>query len=249
MQHETLIYKDGAKECKGHVIFNPNEKNKRPAVLVAHDWQGTGPYHRQIAKDLAELGYVGFAIDIYGNGTHAANDEEAGKLMAPLFLNRKKLRKRINAAFKAISEHPMVDPDRIAAIGFCFGGTSVIELMRSGAKVKGVVSFHASLNQKIGNKKAILAPNAKKLYGSLLILQGNEDPMATEKDLQVIKKEFDNAGIDWQLNLYSHTAHAFTNPERRNAEKGLIFNPKANHRAFESMRNFLKEIFPPSSHK
>ena len=243
MHHETIDYLCGETELKGYLAYDESSEAKRPAVIVAHAWKGQDDFARQKAEALAQLGYVGFAADVYGNGIEVETNEEAWALMLPLFLDRELLRERINAAFTTLQNHPKVDPASIGAIGFCFGGLTVIELLRSGADVSGVVSFHGVLGDTLNDQKANLAPNADQITGSLLILHGNDDPLVSHKDILSIQREFTNANVDWQMNIYGHSKHAFTNPEARDEKMGLVFNPVANMRSWLAMYNFFEEIF------
>lgn len=243
MHIETIEYKYEGTTFKGHVVYDSQNKKKRPGVLIAHAWMGQDNFAREKAKALAELGYVAFAADLYGNGKAVTTPEEAGKLMMPLFLDRKTLRGRIVAAYEALAKHPQVDADRLGAIGFCFGGLTVIELLRSGVKTKGIVCFHGVLGNKLGESKAKTEPDAKKLHGAILVLHGHDDPMVSQADIQALEKEFTDAGVDWQINIYGHTSHAFTNPEANDKERGLIYNPRTNKRAWQSMKSFFEDVF------
>lgn len=243
MHTEAIEYQCKGVKLKGHLAWKNNSAIKRPAVIVAHAWKGQDDFARQKACALAELGYVGFAADLYGNGIEVKSNEEAQKLMLPLFLDRALLRERINAAVEAIKSNPLVEPSTIAAIGFCFGGLAVIELLRSGADVRGVVSFHGTLGNSLGEHKAKLAPLAKKINGALLMLHGHDDPLVSSTDVLSIQEEFTKANVDWQMHIYGQTMHAFTNPEAHDERSGLMFNVKANRRSWETMSNFLEEIF------
>lgn len=243
MQKEAFKYNAGGVECFGQLHYNPENKNKRPAVIVAHAWRGQDDFARSQAQKLAELGYIGFAADIFGQGKTATTDEEAGALIQPLFLDRKLLRERIIGAFDAVQKKPFVDKSRIGAIGFCFGGLTVIELFKSGANVRGVVSFHGVLGDTLGGNKAKLEPTASKLEGSILLLHGNEDPMVSKKDIDDFEAEMTKAKADWEIDIYGHAVHAFTNPKAHDRNKGMEYYERASKRAFRSMQNFFKEIF------
>lgn len=240
---ENINYSSSGKNFKGFLAAPDHAKDKKlPAVLVAPAWRGLDEVAKDNARALAGLGYVGFAVDLYGNGKLAQNDDEALELMLPLFIDRKLLRQRIGAAYETIKKHPSVDPSRIGAIGFCFGGLTVIELLRSGADVRGVASFHGVLGNKMGEHTATESP-AEKMKGALLIMHGNDDPMVSASDLSAVKEEFTNAGVDWQLYIYGNTLHAFTNPQANDPSHGKKFNPKAAKRAWSSMCQFFSELF------
>lgn len=242
MQKQEIEYQAGSVQSKGFLAMQEEGPQKRPAVIIAPAWRGLDEFARNKAEDLARLGYIGFAADIYGDGTEAENDEQAASLMKPLFIDRKELRQRIIGAFSALQNHPSVDNDKIAAIGFCFGGLTVIELLRSGVNVKGVVSLHGVLGNSLGDIHANCEPLGLPLKGSLLLLHGYNDPLVSPKDLIDIQKEFSDAQVDWQLHVYGKAAHAFTNPHASDQEHGLIFNAQANRRAWISTTNFLKEM-------
>jgi len=245
MKTEIINYTVDGKTFKGFVAYDPTIKEKRPGILVAHAWQGQDNFAKEKAKELAGLGYVGFAADVYGDGVSVDSNEKAEELMAPLFKDRASLRKRIVAAYEALRKLPYVDPKRIGAIGFCFGGLTVIELLRSGADLHGVVSFHGLLGFDMGKMKAKAEPNAKKLNGPILILHGHDDPLVSTAHIQGIQKELTDAGVDWQMHIYGHTSHAFTNPQANDKNLGLIYNQKAAKRSWQSMINFFQETLAP----
>lgn len=241
MKIEPINYgKDGI--YKGFLAV-PKAGGKRPAVIVAHAWRGQDDFARNKAKELADLGFVGFAVDMYGDGIEAKTDHQAAELMKPLFVDRKEVRGRILAAYDALKEHPSVDPRKIAAIGFCFGGLVVLELLRSGVELAGVVSFHGVLGNHLGGFKAHTEPLNHPLKGALLLLHGYHDPLVSNEDLTAIQKEFTDAGVDWQLNIYGNAAHAFSNPEAADQEHGLVYHPATCKRAWLAMNNFLSEQF------
>lgn len=244
MISEDVEYKCDDTQLKGHLVYQADVPAKRPAVIVAHTWRGLDEFARQKARNLAELGYIGFAADLYGQGKAAANDEEALQLMLPLFLNRRLLQERLKVAVDLLRKHPMVDPSEIGAIGFCFGGLAVIELLRSGTDISGAVSFHATLGRKMEGQAAALEPIANKIEGSLLILQGHDDPFVKAEDVQYIQNELSKAKVDWQMHIYGNTVHAFTNPKVHDIKSGLAFDAKANMRSWQAMCNFFDEIFP-----
>ncbi len=243
MHEEKVIYTIGKTDMHGTLVYDPTIKGKRPAVLVAHAWMGQDDFARKKARDLAKLGYVAFAADLYGNGVVVDNAKQAEMLMLPLFMDRKMLRERIVAAYEALHSHERVDGERIGAIGFCFGGLTVVELLRSGVSLRGVVSFHGVLTDRRGDLVAMTIPPAKKILGALLMLHGHDDPMMTPEDIRRIQSEMTEAQVDWQMHIYGHAVHAFTNPAVSDVKGGMAFNAKANQRAWLSMRNFFEELF------
>jgi len=233
---ETVEYKQGDIVLEGYLAWDDSIEGKRPGVLVVHEWYGLNDYAKMRARMIAELGYVAFAADIFGKGQRAKTSEEAAKLSGPYVKDRLLMRARVNAALDELKKFNIVDTDRLASIGYCFGGTTVLELARSGADVRGVVSFHGGLS----------TPNpsdAKNIKGSVLALQGADDPF-TIPDAPAFQQEMRDAGVDWQMVYYGGAVHSFTNPASGNDNsKGVAYNEKADHRSWEAMKTFLKEIF------
>lgn len=242
MRHELVPYLIDNQEFIGHFVIPDDTEGKRPAILVAHAWRGLDDFAKNKAQELASMGYIAFTADLYGGGKVVQTNEESAALMMPLFIDRATLQKRIRAAYDLVFRHPLVDISKIGGIGFCFGGLTIIELLRSGADVRGVVSFHGILGNQMGDQKAQTVPIANSIKGSLLILHGHEDPLVSNEDIQKLQTKLTEARVDWQMHIYGHTAHAFTNPLAQDKEGGLMFNPKAARRAWQAMGNFFNEI-------
>lgn len=240
---EKLEYKAGATTCHGVIAYDKESEQERPGIIVAPAWRGLDAFALKKAEELAQQGYVALAADIYGEGREATNDEEAGNLMLPLFLDRLLLQERVKGAFDAIQKIPLCDKKRIGAIGFCFGGLTVIELLRSGASIRGAVSFHGVLGQQIGGKQANAVPIAKDIHASLLLLHGHEDPLVSNEDIFRMQNEMTQAGVDWQMHIYGHTSHAFTNPNAHDAARGMLYNELSAKRSWQQMQIFFAEIF------
>lgn len=243
MEKQLIDYKVGNTDCKGVLFFKKSTEKKRPGLVVAHAWRGLEDYAIKKAEELAELGYVVLAADLYGNGKVGTTDEEAAALMFPLFVNRKLLRERILGALETLKQHPMVNPHKVGAVGFCFGGLTVLELFKSGALVNGVVIFHGIFSEKRNGHKAALEPTSDKIKGSILALQGNDDPFAPQEDLDKFKTELTKLNVDWQLHLFGNVVHAFTNPAANNKEKGMVSDSIATKRSWKLMTNFFEEVF------
>lgn len=246
MSKEMIVpYFIGQQEFKGFFAFPDHlaGHSKFPCVLVVHAWMGQDEFAREKARELAQLGLIGFAVDLYGNGQVATGPEEAKQLMNPLFFDRAELQKRINGAVDFVATHPSVDAQKIGAIGFCFGGLTVIELLRSGAAIRGAVSFHAGFSSFKEGQKAKTVPLASNIKGSLLILHGYEDPSVSLQDILNLQKDLTEGRVDWQMNTYSRTAHSFTDPKANHPEAGMVYNPLTTQRAWEAMRYFFSEIF------
>jgi dienelactone hydrolase len=235
---QTVEYKHGDTVLEGYLAFDDAAEGKRPAVLVVHEWMGLGDHAKNSANKLAALGYVAFAVDIYGKGVRAKDAKEAAELAGQYRGgDRALLRGRINAALDWIRQHEKVDAKNIAAIGYCFGGTTVLELARSGADVKGVVSFHGGLS-------AVNPEDAKRIKCKVLVLHGADDPFVSAEEIADFQKQMREAGVDWQMIYYGGAVHSFTNPEAGNDNsKGAAYNEKADKRAWEAMKMFFLEIF------
>lgn len=242
MREETISYEYNGIKFKGFLAYDDSIQGKRPGILVAHTWKGVDDFVKNKARDLAKLGYVAFAADVFGNGVVAESDEEAEALIQPLFVDRSTLRGRIESAYKALIQFELVDADKVGAIGFCFGGLTVIELLRGGSPVKGVVSFHGVLGNKLGEMRAQVAPNAEKIRGAILILHGHDDPLVSQSDITDLENELTKAQVDWQMHIYGHAMHSFTNPVADDEKHGFRFNEKANKRSWQAMSNFFNEI-------
>ncbi|MFZ2727355.1 MAG: dienelactone hydrolase family protein [Methylococcaceae bacterium] len=232
----NVTYLDGDVACEGFFAFDDSFSGRRPAVLVSHPWAGRNEFVLEKAKQLAELGYVGFALDMYGSGKVGASHDENAQLMQPFIDDRAMLQKRIQAALSAVKLLPWVDDKAIAAIGFCFGGLCVLDLARTGVDIKGVVSFHGLLNAP-DNLQGI------DIKAKVLALHGHDDPMGKVEQVLAFEEEMTKAHADWQLHAYGNTVHAFTNPAASFPELGMVYSEMANRRSWLAMRNFLDELF------
>lgn len=233
---KMIDYQDGSTSLEGYLAYHETDKQK-PAVLVAHDWSGRREMACKGAERIADMGYVGFALDMYGKGIFGAdgNAEKNGALMAPFAQDRALLRRRITAALQAVQQLPQVNTSRIAAMGYCFGGMCVLELARSGADVQGVISVHG-----------IFVPGNvanTKITAKVLCLHGHDDPMVPPEQVLAFETEMTQAQVDWQVHVYGGTMHAFTNPKANNPGFGTVYKEVAANRAYRSIANFLEEIF------
>ncbi len=235
MSNNQLIeYRDGNTILEGY--FSPGSSDaKKPVVMVVHDWSGKNEFACRKADQLTELGYAGFAIDMYGKGITGNTKEEKSALIQPLLADRKLLQSRLLAALDTARKLPGVDSKKIAAIGFCFGGLCALDLARSGADVTGVVSFHGLFN-------APQPPFKNKIIAKVLTLHGYDDPMVTHKDIIAFGDEMTAAKVDWQLHMYGNTMHAFTNPQANDPAFGTVYNKLADARSWQAMKDFFKEI-------
>lgn len=235
---KTVEYRQGDKVLEGYLAYDSAIKNTRPGVLVIHEWTGLGPYEKKRAEQLAALGYVAFAADIYGKGVRPATPEAAGKEASKYRGNdRTLLRARAAAGLAKLASFDQVDAKRIAVIGYCFGGTAALELARSGANVVGTVSFHGGLDTPV-------PADALKIKGKVLALHGADDPHVPPAQVAAFQQEMRSAKVDWQMNYYGGAVHSFSNPKSGNdPSKGVAYNEKADVRSWEAMKLFFKEIF------
>ena len=237
MKTQTLDYMDQETQLEAFLAWDDEKPGKKPAVLVAHDWTGRREFAENKAREMANLGYVGFALDMYGKGVFGADGDVEGNsaLMNPLASDRAALRKRILSALDVVRSHDQVDPLRVGAMGYCFGGMCVLELARSGADVKGVISIHGIFSPgEIPNEK---------ITSKILCLHGQDDPMVPPQQVLDLENELSDAGADWQVHAYGGTMHAFTNPSANNPDFGTVYNPVADRRATRAIKNFFEEVF------
>ena len=237
LQGKTVEYRSGKTVMEGYLVYDDAVAGPRPGIVVVHDWMGLSAFTKDRADHLASLGYTAFAADIYGKGVRPKDVKEA---MAQAMLyknNRPVMRERANAALATLEKSPTVDPARLAAIGYCFGGTTALELARSGAPLVGVVSFHGGL----------ATPNpadAKQIKGKVLALHGADDPFESAEEVAGFEKEMRDAHVDWQLVKYGGAVHAFAVPSAGNDNsKGAAYNASADRRSWQAMQDFFNEIF------
>ncbi|MEM9194425.1 MAG: dienelactone hydrolase family protein [Myxococcota bacterium] len=209
--------------------------NKRPLVVIAHAWAGQTDTERGWAADLAEQGYTAVALDVYGKGVRGNTTEECSALMTPLVEDRDLLLRRLHAGIDAAKQHAAADGSKVAAIGFCFGGLSVLDLARTGTDLRGVVSFHGLFMPRPNPPKDVKA--------KVLICHGYEDPMADPEAFLGFAKEMNDAGVQWEAHIYGHAKHAFTNPAANDEQLGTVYHPVAAARAKTAMTTFLTELF------
>ena len=235
MIEQEIEYKINNDIFKGFVCFDETIKQPQPAVLISHDWVGRNEFDEDKARKLARLGYVAFALDMYGNGQNGSTVEEKYALMGPLVENRNMLKERIVGAFNALASLKQVDDSKIMAMGYCFGGLCVLDLARSGINVKGVVSFHGLL-------KAPEVKQCQRITSKILVLHGYDDPLVTPDFINELALEMSQEKVDWQLHAYGNTKHSFTNPDANDLASGLVYNNIAERRSWQATLNFFDEI-------
>jgi dienelactone hydrolase len=233
---QTIEYKHGDTTLEGFLTYDTTVTGARPGVLVVHQWKGLTDYEKKRAAMLAKLGYNVFCVDIYGKGIRPADPKDAAAEAGKYKSNRLLLRARVTAGLDVLRKHELTDARRIAAIGYCFGGTTVIELARSGADIAGVVSFHGALD----------SPNpadGKNIKCKVLALHGADDPFVPAPDVAAFEEEMRQAGVDWQLVKYGGAVHSFTDWDVAKLNlKGAAYNEKADRRSWEAMKEFFAEI-------
>ena len=232
---QAVQYKDGDTVLEGYLAYDDAAKGARPGILVFHEWWGMGPYAKRRAEMLAKLGYVAFAPDMYGKGVYAKDHVEAQKLMEPIKNDRAALRRRAQAGMEQLKAQKNVDASKLAAIGYCFGGTTALELARAGNPLKGVGVFHGDLSK----------PDTEdsKITGKVVVYQGADDQW-TRGGLAGLEDELKKDGADYEFNIYAHAVHSFTVKEAGDDPKsGMAYNAEADARSWASLQDFLTAIF------
>jgi dienelactone hydrolase len=236
IQSNTIAYLDGDVVLEGFFAYDDAIIGQRPVVLIHHAWAGRDEFVAEKAKQLAALGYLAFATDMYGKGILGSGPEQNSQLMQPFMQDRSKLQKRLLAALATVKLMPWADNHKIAAIGFCFGGLCALDLARTGVDIRGVVSFHGLL----------VAPDnipEPEIKAKVLVLHGHDDPLGPPDHVLALQNELSLAGADWQVHTYGRTMHAFTNPVANNPDSGMVYKPIADQRSWLAMQNFLSEVF------
>ena len=236
IQTKTVEYKQGDATLEGVLVYDDAVQGKRPGVLIVHQWLGLTDYEKHRAEMLAQLGYVAFCADIYGKGNRPKDVSEAGPLSSKFKADRPLLRARVNAALDELKKNDLVDTKNIAAIGYCFGGTTVIELARSGAELNGVVSFHGGLDSPT-------PADGKNIKCKILALAGADDPFQNPADLTAFESEMRDNKVDWSVTFYGGAVHSFTQPNPGFENPGAKYNEKADKRSWQAMKDFFSEIF------
>jgi len=232
---KAIDYEYDGTKLKGFLAYDDSTKEKRPGVLVVHEWWGLNDYARERCKKLAELGYVAFAVDMYGDGKMATHPDDAGKMATAVRSNIKTWRGRAEAGLKQLTSQPNVDASKIAAIGYCFGGSTCLELAYSGADIKAVATFHAAL-------PTPTPEDAKAIKPKLLICNGADDTFISEKSIRDFKEGLDKAGVKYTFENFPGAVHSFTVPgaDKENL-KGMKYDKEADEKSWKMMQELFKE--------
>jgi dienelactone hydrolase len=236
IQERFIEYEHNGVLLEGFLAFDDTIDTALPGVIVVPAWAGRSDFECDKARKLALQGYVGFACDLYGKGVLGKSVEENSALMNPFLDDRAMLQSRLNTVLETLQTQTEVDENRIAAMGFCFGGLCVLDMARIGTDVLGVASFHGLFGAP-GNTKGT------KIKAKVLALHGHEDPMAPVESVQDLQDELTAAGADWQIHVYGNTMHAFTNPVANDPSFGTVYSENADKRSWQTLLNFLEELF------
>lgn len=231
----AISYQDDNSDLEAFAAY-PSEAERRPLVILCHAWRGRDDFICDKAREIAQWGYVGFVLDMYGKGILGKSKEENTALKRPFVENREMLQKRVVKAYEVARSLPYVDVSRIAVLGYGFGGICALDLARSGADLKGAISVYGHFDPP---PRSLI----KQVKAKVLILHGYNDKIAPQDELERFESEMNAANVDWQAHIYSNTMHAFATPGVNDPASGLAYNPVAASRSWIAIRNFLNEIF------
>lgn len=237
IQRQSIPYQHGEVKLEGVMAWDDSITGKRPGILVVHEWWGLNDYAEKRAEQLAALGYVAFAVDMYGKGKVTDHGDQASQWANAVTTNLSVWQARALEGLKILEGHPQVDPQKLAAIGYCFGGATVMQLVYGGAPVRGVVSFHGSLP---------IPPASQRINSSakVLIAHGEADPFLTPEHIENFQSSLDKSGLDWHMVVYGGAQHSFTNPSANQyGMKGVQYQERADRRSWKHMQVFFEEIF------
>jgi dienelactone hydrolase len=241
VKEDPVTYKDGDTTMKGFVVYDDAGKGKRPGIIVVHEWWGITKHTRDEARKLASQGYTAFVVDMYGDAKTADNPKDASALSGAVRKNPAVMMSRFNAARQALAKHATVDAGKIGAIGFCFGGSVVLDAARAGTDLRGVAAFHAGLGA------AGSTAQSGKVKAKVLVLNGAADPFIKPEQVDAFKKEMEAANVAYRYINYPNAVHAFTNPEATDKGKQfnlpLAYDAEADRQSKAEMAKFFAEIF------
>ncbi len=239
VETRTIEYEHDGVTLEGYLAWDGSTDQTRPGVLIIHEWWGHDDYAQRRAREIAELGYAAFALDMYGQGVRTDDAQRAQQLSAPFQEDHTLMRSRARAGLDVFAEQDIVDPDHIAAMGYCFGGTVALQLVYDRALIQGAVSFHGSL-------PAPAPGEAERIDAPILVLHGAEDPLVPDMQVARFKNAMDDGGVDWQFISYGHAVHSFTNPAADGyGIDGAAYHETSDRRSWQHMKLFFEEIFDP----
>lgn len=233
---EKYNYSGPDRDFQGVLAYDNKVQGKRPVVLIAHTWTGQGKFEEEKAIALAKMGYLALAIDVYGKGKRAKDNAQAEVLMNEALKDRQRLLDRLLLALESIKGHGLAEPDKVAIIGFCFGGKCALDLARSAVDIQAAVCFHGIFDPPGLEQE-------EDIKAKILVLHGWEDPFAFPKDIVALGYELTERNALWEMDIYGHTGHAFTNPNANAPDQGMVYNPLASDRAWQRMAQFFEEVF------
>lgn len=234
---EAVVYQDGDQKLEGYLAYDAAKQGQRPGVLVVHEWWGLTEHPKESARKLAAAGYVALAVDMFGAGKVTDDAKQAGEWSGGVKGDPALLKRRFEAGLAALKARPEVDPAKIAAIGYCFGGTVVLEAARLGEPLAGVASFHGGLKSKV-------PPEERKLKAQVLVLHGADDKFESDEEIAAFKEEMKKSGVKWQMEVYPGAVHSFTNPDvDRHNLAGAKYNAEAAQKSWDALMKFLSALF------
>ena len=238
---EEVSYSVNGTKLKGYLAYDTAVRSPRPGIIIVHEWWGHNDYVRQRADQLAAMGYVAFALDMYGDGKQAAHPQDANAFMMDAFNDMDRSEARFIAAKNVLEKHSATDATKLAAIGYCFGGGIVLQMARNGVDLRGVASFHGNL------ATHPTAAQAGKVKAKLLVLHGADDPLIPPEQVEAFKREMDTANVDYKFIAYPGAVHAFTNKEATQLGKQfnlpIAYNPQADQQSWQELETFLQNVF------
>lgn len=239
LKEEIVSYKLDSSSRTNFVVYDENIEGKRPAVLVIHEWWGLNDYAKMRARELAKLGYIAMAVDMYGDGKMGDDPDAAGKLATPFYMKPEIAKPIFDAALEKLKGFSQTDATKVAAIGYCFGGAQVINLAKMGEDLKGVVSFHGNL--------AVMPPNKDLLKAQVLVCHGGADPFVPQTEVDLFKKQMDSVGAKYTFKVYEGATHAFTNPNAtamgEKFKMPIKYDAAADSASWKDMKEFFQQIF------
>lgn len=241
LKGEEVSYEGGGKTLKGFVVYDESVEGPRPGVIVVHEWWGHNDYSRNRARQLAEMGYTALALDLYGDGKRADHPDDAMKFAQQVMSDQEIAAQRFRAAMELLVQHPTTDPDRISAIGYCFGGSVVLEMARRGMDLDVVGAFHAgALQTSTEMKKGAFD-------GKILVANGGEDRIVTPEAIEAFKQEMDGAEVDYTFISYPGALHGFTNPQAtalgKKFDRPLAYDEEADQKSWAELTAMLDQAY------